>query len=390
MSNPPIPAYVLAEQNRRRRKRRRLLLTLACMIVLAIVAVVGGYFYLGYLARQDLEAAIAETDRLDPGWRFEDIEKGRAGLPDEQNAALPIRQATAMIVTGWTTQITPKDPPQHQLDPERIEVLRKAVQPLLPAAALAQKAVPLKKGWYQMPAKAEDLRDFNPMDVGLLGRFLGDVAALQIQDGKHDKALETILALLAIARSFGDESSLLPAWLSPMLRTIAVMSLERCLAQGKGSDSLLAQAQQVMAEEAVQPIFFHAMRGERARVHMRMTDIESGKIDFAQLFGDGYHTTEVRFEMYLAGSTIEKEHAWMLRHFNATVEYAKLPPAEMLAKLQTLKQAETAPPLARIMASWYGFEETAVRTRAELECAAAAIAVERYRMQQGRWPDSLE
>jgi hypothetical protein len=64
----------------------------------------------------------------------------------------------------------------------------------------------------------------------------------------------------------------------------------------------------------------------------------------------------------------------------------------MLAKMSAWneKQGETAPPLASVLTNFLPLVAVDVRTRAQLECAAAAVAVERFRMRKGRWPDSLE
>jgi hypothetical protein len=74
------------------------------------------------------------------------------------------------------------------------------------------------------------------------------------------------------------------------------------------------------------------------------------------------------------------------------VEYAKLPPVEMLAKLKELAAKDASAP--RILEdSGKGLAsmgDAAIRTRALFDCAAAAIGVERFRLQQGRWPDSLD
>ena len=75
----------------RTRKRRwywRLLRWLVPLIVIGVA---------GYLVRrefqfaaneEELRAAIAETDALDPEWRWDQIQARRATIPDDQNGAV--------------------------------------------------------------------------------------------------------------------------------------------------------------------------------------------------------------------------------------------------------------------------------------------------------------
>jgi len=56
--------------------------------------------YEWYLDR-DLREAIAEADRLDPGWRLADLEAARADIPDAENAALQVLATKKLIPAGW-------------------------------------------------------------------------------------------------------------------------------------------------------------------------------------------------------------------------------------------------------------------------------------------------
>src|SRR5947207_2482535 len=70
-------------------------------VVLAGLALVGGlvlvYAYLAQVADRRLQEAIAEADRLDPGWRLEDLEAMRARIPTDDNAATVVRVAKALL-----------------------------------------------------------------------------------------------------------------------------------------------------------------------------------------------------------------------------------------------------------------------------------------------------
>src|SRR5947209_6439220 len=81
----------------RTRRRRRWLLGLALLPFLAAAALWGCVAWRMHLAAVELAEAIAEADRLDPGWRIGDIEAQRAELPNDQNAALRILATVAKL-----------------------------------------------------------------------------------------------------------------------------------------------------------------------------------------------------------------------------------------------------------------------------------------------------
>src|SRR5438270_13289955 len=81
----------------RRRWRRWVVVALLTVATIGV----GGYIYLEFFSDRDLHEAIAEADRLDPGWRFDDMEAARAKLPDDDNGALVVLAARALIPAGW-------------------------------------------------------------------------------------------------------------------------------------------------------------------------------------------------------------------------------------------------------------------------------------------------
>src|SRR6266849_718197 len=82
-----------------RRPRRRVVLW-AALIASPFLFLLAWRGYEWYLDR-DLRQAIAEADRLDPGWRLEDLEAARAEVSDEENAALQVLAAKKLLPAGW-------------------------------------------------------------------------------------------------------------------------------------------------------------------------------------------------------------------------------------------------------------------------------------------------
>jgi hypothetical protein len=94
----------------------------------------------------------------------------------------------------------------------------------------------------------------------------------------------------------------------------------------------------------------------------------------------------------LGGNTYKREHAWVLTHLNEAVRASRLSPQEQLKKFEELeKDVDQAPPLAQLLVRAYRKLAAAnVRSVMLLDCARAGLGVERFRLQQGRWPDSLD
>ena len=170
--------------------------------------------------------------------------------------------------------------PQYQLDQPVLEATRKTREPYLAARAEALKAIPLKTGWYPRNLSFDrPVVGLIPNHVSEVGRFLLGLAMLESQDVKHDDAWQTSLAILATGRSFGDEPGLMILSQRRGLQAMAANSFERCLAQGTMADPILAQAMKSLADEAAVPLFYDALRGERAWADEYLTRLDGGNTE---------------------------------------------------------------------------------------------------------------
>src|SRR5262249_55476685 len=70
-----------------------------------LLLLLGGGLLVYFKARQtadnELEKAIAEVDRQDPGWRLEELEAKRKVIPPNQNGALHVLAAGKRIPENW-------------------------------------------------------------------------------------------------------------------------------------------------------------------------------------------------------------------------------------------------------------------------------------------------
>jgi hypothetical protein len=96
-------------------------------------------------------------------------------------------------------------------------------------------------------------------------------------------------------------------------------------------------------------------------------------------------------DLYLRTS-LKQSHAWTLRHWTAAMESFQLPEPERSARQRQLEdEARNAPPAAKfLMPAWLKIFEAHQRTEARTRCAIAALACERFRRANERWPKSLD
>jgi hypothetical protein len=409
MADPSTPQA--AEASERRSGRKFGLVLLGVLVLLIVAGAVGIGLYMNHQRKIDeaLKDAIARTDQLDAAWRMEDIDRQRSAMPDEQNAATHIKAAWALLATAkskdyhqFLDQAYEELLPQVQVNPEWTERLRKGLEPLEPAAIEATKAVPLKKGWYPLAWSPDFIMTLVPHWewVREVAYLMQCRAVLQSQDGRHDEAWQSTMAILAAGRSLGDEPLLNGQLIRMSLQKMTARGLERCLAQGTVSDALLAGAQQQLAEEAAQPLYLFGLRGERAGMHMLMTNIENGAVDLKTFYPmavgmnrRGKGSTGILPVLPQLEVNARVDHTWLLHFHNEALECLKLPPDAMLARLRALEATATsdAPGFAhKLVASVSRFGATAIRSRVLLECTRAGIGCERFRLQHGRWPTSLE
>lgn len=91
--------------------RRRRLLVAAIILYLLSIALLTGYACspVQYDAKMSdaeklLRTTIEETDRLDPGWRLNDLQAKRTVVPDAENSALYVLAACERLPKDWPGQ----------------------------------------------------------------------------------------------------------------------------------------------------------------------------------------------------------------------------------------------------------------------------------------------
>jgi hypothetical protein len=251
------------------------------MVILALLlsggAGLGLYLYdLNQAEAADaaMREAAAEADRLDPGWRLEELEARRATVPDKENSALLVRRARKLIPRNWAAgkpfcelyDDLEDSGPEKQLNAEQLKALRAELAKAAAALAEAVKLMDLPCGRFRVSYTS----DWITMDMPHIqeSRDVGDLlekqALLQIQEGATDAALDSCRGILNCGRALGEDPTLTATVVRIALRALACGSAERALAQGQPSEKALLAVQRLLEDEERVPLMLTAVRGERA------------------------------------------------------------------------------------------------------------------------------
>lgn len=395
--------------------RRPLPRVVFALLLLAVVGVAGSYAYVRYRDGRELAAAIAETDALDPGWRLDDLDARRKDIPDEENAALVVMQIKAGLPPVWPPRPAEEPgevlnrpaldqrlgdvPPEAQLSPEDAKELREELKKVEAALAKARALERLREGRFPLKWSKDFISTtVKCQDAREVARLLQADATARAQDGDADGALESGRAILIAGRSIGDEPLLMSQLVRMAIASVAVASIERTLAQGQPSECALAKTQQLLQDEEQVPRLLIAARGERAGQDHMARGVESGEVKLSVMLGaagGGGPPSGIQASLtdLSGGITFRRYHSEMLRRMTEVVEAAKLPPEERADRLTKLDQAVKGPgvhPLVRLLLPAVSkVAQADQRVQAQLRCAAAALAAERYRLAKGRWPPAL-
>jgi hypothetical protein len=211
-------------------------------------------------------------------------------------------------------------------------------------------------------------------------------------------------ALFNTGRSLGDEPLLISMLIRMAIDVMAVQSLERALAQTQLPAKWLDERRQAFEEEMAVPFFAIGMRGERAGHDFLCRNIETGKLnlpytlDLGRLKRNEPSWTDIVDNFY-AQSMVLNSHATLLRFETALVEASRLPPEQRYAALRQLhdsiktqfKRDDKSLILAwLLLPALTKVAEAEQRVHSQLACAVSAMAVERFRVENQRWPDFLD
>lgn len=385
-----------------------------------VVFVVSSLFVSFHLVRAAAtpkrDKIVAELDATDPTWRTTALTDARNAKlpPPEQNAAELAHKAYLKLpksyrdweskspaATGWGDVPKPHLPPRTDIAETR-EQLRKVRE----AVDMARRLKDVPTGGFHFEFKEPTLLATN-LDRQQYLRTVMSVlrydAAVRAYDRDYDTSLDSCLAILSVARSLGDEPTLISQLIRMAGVAICVGALERTLCWGDGfDDARLAEIDRAFDKESNEPRILQALRGERASYFRMCENIDSGAFD---IVGD---YSMIGFQVstpaaWYVKSRIPEEQTVGLEMFNKLIDAAGKPTGqERTASLQAVEYefdkrvyrrrigpVPLHPLLNLLMPAISKMQEADTRTVAGLYAARVAIACERHRARTGAYPEKL-
>jgi hypothetical protein len=396
------------------KRRRRWFLAALVMVFLAICITAFILYNRASSADEHLRQALERADRLDPNWRLEDLENRRERIPDEENAGLRILAARQTLAT-YQVPSTYKFPTKIYEDFENLAPTQRPTNVQLAglieeskqaatAMARAREVADLPNGRYPITYSPDAFTTLLPHGIALgwVRDYLWFDALCRVEEGDTEGAVRSCQAILNTGRSIGDEF-----FIMQMLRMStgvqAVITLERALARGQAFEPSLARFQQLVEKEGAFPSLLTMTRGERAIMDGFFGALESGAARQSQIFG-----SQVAYPRFwppaaddvfgvLNSPGVKEAHASYVEFWTDMVEAAKLPIEETGTEFDEERWkalpswASPYSPLDKLLRYDVGKPVKLYRrSRAALRSAAAALAAERYRMANGKWPVSLQ
>jgi hypothetical protein len=388
------------------RRKTRWLRYLLVLVLLFVLVPAGHYLYLRWSLHSELAAAMAETDQLDPGWRLENIEAARKSYPPEEDSAPHIIKVTRLLGRASPSHhrdyevVFERLPATARLNAQQIAMIAEAFAKVPEGVAEARKLKDMPAG--RMPLKYSP--DFictllpNHQDARVVMDVLRHDAMWRAHQGDPDAAIESCLALLNAARVFGDEPTLISLLIRCAGHSLLVAAVERTLAQGFPGEAALEEMQQRLPREAadLRTHFVNAARGERAGLHELFLVLGRSETTipfstYAARMGPNPTQTAMEWLRDRFPILYRKDYPAHLRHMNELVKAAQLPLDEQLERFRALEEAKKQKGIFA-MSLAPSMEKCCMahlRSQAGIGALQAALACERFRIAQGRWPEAL-
>jgi hypothetical protein len=413
-----------------RRSSRRWLLWLLFLIS-PVVLTLFGILFTRFTGTLRLEEAIAEADRLDPGWSMSDLEASRRPFPEPEKNGMDhvLRVKAAMPKGMWPAWPFPQfnDDPSYLgevrqamndsltgerdsptlLNAEQERVLRAEILRAQPAIELARRMPEFPNGRYPIKVAPDWISTLLPhvQETRQVTYLLSLEGRLRAHNQDLDEALHNVRATLYASRAIDNEPFLISQLVRIACDAVAVGLLERVLASGQASEKALSDLQKELEQQSRTPYFLNGMRGERAGMDHLLDNVQRGEITAAQFRQIQKQTASMTFnpsrpprnewlvelEAWRAYLNIRAERAQLLHLMNKIIELAKQPSWQGVYAIEALvtEESKRSPRLSDMIGSMDKLAFADARSVATLRTAYTAVAVERFRLAKGRWPNNL-
>src|SRR6516165_6462208 len=199
--------------------RSRWSLLAGTLAVIIAGCFVGWYYYLKYASDKELQEAIEQADRLDPGWRLEELEAKRTILPDAENSAQQVLAIKKLMPNTWPSPAMTKAPqvtkvggksdqdlpvsiaielselpPEVQLSADQIRQLRLELEAVKEPLAMARGLSRFHGGRFPVKWSLDYLStSLTCQDCRAVANLLSYDAKLRVQEGDLEGAFASIV-----------------------------------------------------------------------------------------------------------------------------------------------------------------------------------------------------
>ena len=395
---------------------KRLVIGLAVTSVVLAVLTTLARFCLLITHRGRTAEVIARLDRIDPGWRSEQMEAARKVVPEGVNSATPLLSAGRMIPEDWPRTLATRplyvpdredDEPIRLListieqtyppppDEEQIVALRAELVALAPALSEARKVIDKPEGRHVVALAIDPFNTQLPhlSNARQVARLLNLDSILRVHDGDADGALGSCRGVMNAGRSLGDEPFSISLTVRVAIETLAIRSIEYVLGHSEPSEGALAALQILLEDEETQPLLRVALRGERAALNdfyarlasREIKNMGDGEIPLPLhwLYAEAMHTYARGVTLEEMGRAIEIADATLSRQRDLAEAWGQGLSARASAGIWDKVARLLLPAVSQLVDSY-------VNSRSRLRAAIVAVAAERYRHKHGHWPESTE
>jgi hypothetical protein len=376
-------------------------------------------------ADRTLHEEVARLDDAEPGWTFEELEARRRPIAPEENGALQVIAIAEEIPGDWPIWTQIEKAPQWEFFPKerdpakkRLEEQRKAlgeeIDSFVPRASLSPVARKTLESELERAAparaKARDLVRFSDgrypfvyqviwpqtlvrelQDARRVAYLLQLESLAEAHKGNGAAAAQAVLRIACIARSVGDENTMIAYLVRVSVMSIAVGTTECALALGTADPATLLRLQEVFEKEDKDTphLARDAVVFERALTHRMFMALWEGKITLAQMrnFKAEPDSWWDRFALNFGLAPLRRQHAVFLRELTDELgnwDAAWDPRKSQMASGPNNKWHE------QYLAGVIKFRQVQPRIQAYVRSAALALAAERFRLETGAWPKTLD
>lgn len=398
----------------RRKWPRRINRGFLGLLVFLVVGALVTRYVLRWRGQARLAEQVAALDASDPRWRWDEVEFDRMLIPDDENSALLVPEfETAVGGPGAERIHTPPlaqllTPPKNVFrHPDAVAELEDVLRRYPRALEIARSFADKPRGRHPLDLPADDFlpRGEYLQHLRSAVHLLDMEAELATPADRPGRVRALVRAMWNVAASLDGEPALLSQLVRIGLLNLAVRRVERSLALGCPAGEL-TPLQPMLLAETRSDYFTPGVRGDRAAANRFLSQIESGTIPVARWtrardvvassMAPAGPPPEPDFGVRVSvwatvGTFLPANFATHLDLTTQALRVTTLPDHEQRAALPKLDPGFD-PNRVLYKVSRSSIEkllEGQLRIRALLRCAAVALAVEQYRVQNGRWPTTL-